>query len=149
MLQVLGGTDGIDPPWWAEPRWIDLLLKPMLLDEVRAVRTLAGSRLAGAPDELLEPYQRERLAEVIAEHVADMRYSLDFSFAGHNLGNLYSQLGEPEKAIEFYRAAIDVECLDKRFGGTTISRPVRRGARYSRMTSRSGSSGTGQILAYL
>ena len=34
------------------------------------VITLAGSRLAGAPDELLEPYQRERLAEVIAEHVA-------------------------------------------------------------------------------
>jgi Tfp pilus assembly protein PilF len=86
-------------------------LVPLLFDGVRAVRTLAGSRLAGAPDELLEPYQRERLAEVIAEHVADMRTSLDFSFAGHNLGNLYSQLGEPEKAIEFYRAAIDVDEL--------------------------------------
>ena len=64
-------------------------LAPLLFDPVRAVRTLAGSRLAGAPDELLKPYQREQLAEVIAEYVADMRYSLDFAFAGHNLGNLY------------------------------------------------------------
>ena len=86
-------------------------LVPLLFDEVRAVRTLAGSRLAGAPDGLLEPYQRERLAEVIAEHVADMRYSLDFSFAGHNLGNLYSQLGEPDKAIDAYQSAIEVDEL--------------------------------------
>jgi tetratricopeptide (TPR) repeat protein len=86
-------------------------LTPRLFDPVRGVRTLAASRLAGAPDELLEPYQRERLAAVIAEHEADMRYSLDFAFAGHNLGNLYSQLGETEKAVEFYRAALEVDDL--------------------------------------
>jgi Tfp pilus assembly protein PilF len=86
-------------------------LAPLLFDEVRGVRTLAASRLAGAPDELLEPYQRSRLAEVIAEHVADMEYSLDFAFAGHNLGNLYAQLGDAERAIEFYRAALEVDDL--------------------------------------
>jgi len=86
-------------------------LAPLLFDPVRAVRTLAGSRLAGAPDELLKPYQREQLGKVIAEHVADMRYSMDFAFAGHNLGNLYSQLGESEKAIEAYRSALEVDDL--------------------------------------
>jgi len=86
-------------------------LAPLLFDPVRAVRTLAGSRLAGAPDELLKTYQREQLAVVIAEHVADMRYSLDFAFAGHNLGNLYGQLGEIDKAVVAYRSAIEVDDL--------------------------------------
>ncbi len=86
-------------------------LAPLLFDPVRAVRTLAGSRLAGGPDELFKPYQREQLAKVIAEHVADMRYSMDFAFAGHNLGNLYSQLGEPEKAVKAYRSAIEIDDL--------------------------------------
>ncbi len=86
-------------------------LSPLLFDPVRGVRTLAASRLAGAPDNLLKPYQRTQLAEVIAEHVADMRYSLDFAFAGHNLGNLYSQLGETEMAIDAYRTAIEVDDL--------------------------------------
>jgi len=86
-------------------------LVPLLFDPVRAVRTLAASRLAGAPDELLKPYQRERLATVIEEHVADMTYSLDFAFAGHNLGNLWSQLGDMERAVESYEAALEVDEL--------------------------------------
>jgi hypothetical protein len=37
---------------------------------------------------MLEPYQREALESAIAEFTEAMEYSLDFSFAGHNLGNL-------------------------------------------------------------
>jgi len=87
------------------------VLAPLLFDPVRAVRTAAASQLAGAPDELLEPYQQDRLAEVLDEYVADMRSSLDFAFAGHNLGNLYTRLGDTDRAIEFYRDALEVDDL--------------------------------------
>ncbi|MCU0303649.1 MAG: tetratricopeptide repeat protein [Thermoanaerobaculales bacterium] len=86
-------------------------LAPLLFDPVRGVRTLAASRLAGAPDGLLRPYQRDRLAEVVAEHEADMLASMDFAFAGHNLGNLAARLGDSERAVEMYRAALEVDGL--------------------------------------
>ena len=87
------------------------VLVPLLFDPTRAVRTATASRLAGAPAELLEPYQQERLAEVLDEYVADMRASLDFAFAGHNLGNLYARLGDTGRAIEFYRDALEIDGL--------------------------------------
>ncbi len=40
-----------------------------------------------------------------------MEYSLDFSFAGHNLGNLYTALGDPEKAERYYKTAIEIDDL--------------------------------------
>jgi tetratricopeptide (TPR) repeat protein len=87
------------------------LLTPLLFDPVRAVRLLAVSKLAGAPDDLLEPYQREALEETLREYEKAMKYSLDFSFAGHNLGNLYTRLGQPEKAEAYYRSALEIDDL--------------------------------------
>lgn len=87
------------------------MLVPLLFDPVKGVRIQAASRLAGAPPELLEPYQREALASGINEFEKDMRYSLDFAFAGHNLGNLYTNLGRPNDAERAYRAAIAVDDL--------------------------------------
>jgi tetratricopeptide (TPR) repeat protein len=87
------------------------LLTPLLFDPVRAVRLLAVSKLAGAPDNLLEPYQREALEETLREYEKAMKYSLDFSFAGHNLGNLYTRLGQPEKAEAYYRSALEIDDL--------------------------------------
>jgi len=86
-------------------------LAPLLFDPVRAVRMEAAARLAGAPDDLLKPYQREQLEETIAEYQEAMTYSLDFPFAGHNLGNLYAGLGEPGKAEDHYRRAIEIDDL--------------------------------------
>ena len=84
---------------------------PLLFDPVRAIRMLAASRLAGMPDEHMKPYQKAALEEALEEHIEAMQYSLDFSFAGHNLGNLYSQLGDPEKAETYYRSAIEIDDL--------------------------------------
>lgn len=84
---------------------------PLLFDPVRAVRMLAASRLAGMPNEHMKPYQRVALDEALKEHIEAMQYSLDFSFAGHNLGNLYSQLGDLEKAETYYRSAVEIDDL--------------------------------------
>jgi tetratricopeptide (TPR) repeat protein len=60
---------------------------------------------------MLEPYQREALASGLDEYERTMAYSLDFSFAGHNLGNLYARLGDALRAERSYRAAIEVDDL--------------------------------------
>ena len=71
----------------------------------------AVSRVAGAPPELLEPYQREALGRGIEEYRASMGHSLDFASAGMNLGNLESSLGNPDRAEEYYRTALAVDDL--------------------------------------
>ncbi|MHC4946926.1 MAG: tetratricopeptide repeat protein [Planctomycetota bacterium] len=87
------------------------LVAPLLFDPVRAIRLQAASRLAGLPAELFEPYQRARLDEMLAEYEAVMSYSLDFAFAGHNLGNLYASLDDAGRAEAYYRAALEVDDL--------------------------------------
>ena len=71
----------------------------------------AAVRLADAPSELLKPYQREARREALAEYETAMEYSLDFAFAGHNLGNLFIRMGDPQKAEDFYRSAIEIDDL--------------------------------------
>jgi len=85
------------------------LLAPLLFDATRGVRGMAASRLAGQPRELFKPYQAEALDEVLEEYVSSMEYSLDFAFAGHNLGNLYVALGDPQRAEGYYRDAIGID----------------------------------------
>ncbi len=87
------------------------LAAPLLFDPAKAVRVQAASRLAGTPDDMLKTYQREALRETLAEYVEAMKYSLDFSFAGHNLGNLYTKLGDAEKAEMYYKLALQVDDL--------------------------------------
>ena len=85
------------------------LLAPLLFDATRAVRGMAASRLAGQPPGLFKPYQAEALDEVVAEYVSSMEYSLDFAFAGHNLGNLYVALGDQALAESYYRSATEID----------------------------------------
>ena len=87
------------------------LMVPLLFDPVKAVRIETATRLADAPDQMLQPYQREALATALEEYERTMTYSLDFAFAGHNLGNLYSRLGDASRAESYYRSAIEIDDL--------------------------------------
>jgi predicted CXXCH cytochrome family protein len=103
-------VDQVDALGVDEQQMIDLAA-PLLFDPVRAVRMLASTKLAGIAEEMLKPYQREALEKTLHEYQTAMEYSLDFSFAGHNLGNLYSRLGEADKAERYYRTAMEVDDL--------------------------------------
>jgi tetratricopeptide (TPR) repeat protein len=87
------------------------LLAPLLLDPVRGVRMEAAAQLAGASRDLLKPYQKDALTGALAEYRDAMEHALDFSYAGLNLGNLYTNLGQLDEAEKFYRTALRVDDL--------------------------------------
>jgi tetratricopeptide (TPR) repeat protein len=86
-------------------------LAPLLSDPVKAVRLDAVSALAGAPADLLKPYQRDALRDGTEEYRRTMAYSLDFASSGMNLGNLSSSLGDTAAAERYYRLALKVDDL--------------------------------------
>ncbi len=94
-----------------EPERLVELLAPLLEDPVRGVRIQAAARLAGIPDQLFKGYQRQALHSALDEYRAAMHYSLDFAYAGHNLGNLHVSLGQPERAIAYYQTAVAIDDL--------------------------------------
>jgi Tfp pilus assembly protein PilF len=86
-------------------------LAPLLADPFRAVRLEAAAALAGTSPALLRPYQQDALATALADYVKAMEYSLDFSFAGHNLGLMYERMNDPARAEASYRRAVAVDDL--------------------------------------
>jgi tetratricopeptide (TPR) repeat protein len=86
-------------------------IAPLLFDPVKAVRLQAAYELSALPIEQLKPYQREAWGRALVEYEQAMTYSLDFAHAGHNLGSLYANLGNPGRAELLYRQAIAVDDL--------------------------------------
>jgi len=95
----------------SSPEELVELVAPRPFDPMRAVRMQAAVQLADVPDGLLKPYQREAIAETLAEYRKAMEHSLDFAFAGHNLGNLAARLGDAAEAERYYRAAVSIDDL--------------------------------------
>lgn len=84
-------------------------LFPLLDDSTRMVRMEAVSRLAGVPQENLDSAQIKILNRDIDEYIAAMNYSGDFAESRHNLGILYSKLGDIKEAVHQYREAIRID----------------------------------------
>ena len=85
------------------------LLAAMLYDPVKAVRIEAARRLSEIPESQLDRLQKERYRAALQEYEKAMEYSADFAFGRYNLANLYANLNQPEKAVDFYRGAIRID----------------------------------------
>ena len=82
---------------------------PMLYDPVKAVRIEAARRLVPVAEGKLTEEQSQVFQAVLREYQAAMEYAADFAYARYNLGNLYTSMHQPEKAIKNYRAAIRID----------------------------------------
>jgi tetratricopeptide (TPR) repeat protein len=85
------------------------LLAAMLYDPVKAVRIEAARRMSEIAEPQLDISQKARYQSALLEYQKSMEYSADFAFARYNLGNLYANLAQPEKAIDHYRAALRID----------------------------------------
>jgi tetratricopeptide (TPR) repeat protein len=85
------------------------LLTSALYDPVKAVRTEAARRMVEISAAGLDAGQQEVFQKALAEYQASMEYSGDFAFGRYNLGNLYANLNQPDRAIDNYRAATRID----------------------------------------
>ncbi len=93
----------------ADPARRIALAGPRVYDPVKAVRIEAARTLAGIPGDRLPSDLKERVGPGIAEYEAAMLYTADFAPSRHNLGNLYAEQGEIERAAEAFRSAIAID----------------------------------------
>ena len=103
----------------ADPRALARILAQALHDPVKTVRIEAANRLttrSPTPDDrnatllrFLDIPQKTRFEQVLDEYESAMLYSADFAFGRYNLGNLYNNLGEKDRAIEAHEKAIAID----------------------------------------
>ena len=82
---------------------------PLLYDPVKAVRIEAARFLSTVSSAEIPIASKKRFASVLEEYRLAMTYTADFAGSRHNLGILYSSLGDSEQAIKHYRKAIDID----------------------------------------
>jgi tetratricopeptide (TPR) repeat protein len=85
------------------------LLASMIYDPVKAVRMEAATRMTEISDPQLDKRQKKVYQAALLEYQKAMEYSADFAFSRYNMGNLYTSMHQPEKAIKNYRAAILID----------------------------------------
>jgi tetratricopeptide (TPR) repeat protein len=87
------------------------LLTPLLNDPVRGIRTEAAIRLSVVPEGQLSEPARKARENALKEYVDVNQYTSDFPGGRYNLGVLYTNSGELEKAAECYREALRIDGL--------------------------------------
>ncbi|HGY57245.1 MAG TPA: tetratricopeptide repeat protein [Caldithrix abyssi] len=84
-------------------------LAPFLQDRVKAVRIAAANRLSALPPESIPERLRQAYRSALVEYEQSQLYAADFPAGRFNLGNLYNNLGQPDRAAAQYEAAIRID----------------------------------------
>jgi tetratricopeptide (TPR) repeat protein len=84
-------------------------LAPLLRDPYRAVRIAAVAQLAAVPRSMFDKREEAAFDAALDEYVASQRAESDQPGSYLNLGVLYADLGERERAEQSYLAAIAVD----------------------------------------
>ncbi|MFO0795523.1 MAG: tetratricopeptide repeat protein, partial [Candidatus Brocadiaceae bacterium] len=84
-------------------------LLPVLQDQVRLVRMLAARSLAAVSPDFLTKSELQRRDAVVNEYEETQLLNADYPAAHMNLGNLYLECGEYDRAAASYKKAIEIE----------------------------------------
>ena len=101
-LGVVQGSSGF--PF--TDRW--QILEPLLKDPVLSIRSETAGALVrywGA----MNPLQKDQIKPALEEYIEIQRFNADRGFGRTNLGNVYRDLGQYQKAMELYQGAIEIE----------------------------------------
>ncbi len=97
-------------PLLAEEPFKNTLL-PMLNDAVKAVRIQAAFRLSSLPRRRIDGKYQKAFDQALKEYRESMLYMGDFASSRHNLGVLYSNMGQVNNAIDSYEEAVRIDNL--------------------------------------
>jgi predicted CXXCH cytochrome family protein len=101
-LGVVQGSSGF--PF--NDRW--QILEPLLKDPVLSIRSETAGALVRYWGEM-NPLQKDQIKPALEEYIEIQQFNADRGFGRTNLGNVYRDLGQHQKAIEFYLGAIEIE----------------------------------------
>ncbi|MEZ8821329.1 tetratricopeptide repeat protein [Vibrio sp. 10N.222.54.A1] len=101
-LGVVQGSSGF--PF--TDRW--QILEPLLKDPVLSIRSETAGALVRYWGEM-NPLQKDQIKPALEEYIEIQQFNADRGFGRTNLGNVYRDLGQHDKAIEFYLGAIEIE----------------------------------------
>ncbi|MEZ8635332.1 tetratricopeptide repeat protein [Vibrio cyclitrophicus] len=101
-LGVVQGSSGF--PF--TDRW--QILEPLLKDPVLSIRSETAGALVRYWGEM-NPLQKDQIKPALEEYIEIQRFNADRGFGRTNLGNVYRDLGQYQKAMELYQGAIEIE----------------------------------------
>lgn len=101
-LGAVAGSSGYE----FSDRW--QILEPLLNDSVLSVRSEAAGALVRYWREM-NPLQKDVIKPALSEYIEIQKFNADRGFGRTNLGNVYRDLGQYDRAIEYYQGAIKIE----------------------------------------